>query len=165
MSQQQLSSPEGTHEGETPGERVTLSIPIHLAIPTRATVVREGPKPARPTGRIARVARILAQAHHFQNLLDTGVVRTQMELAELTKLTTARITQIMNLLVLAPDIQEELLFLPPVTERSAPINERDLRPLVRTLVWSEQRERWARLRAQTDEAAVASRDDDVTRAS
>jgi hypothetical protein len=99
MNQQHLSSPNGTHEGDTPGERVTLSIPIHLATSTRATVVREGPKPARPAGRIPRVARILAQAHHFQNLLDAGVIRTQMELAELTKLTTARITQIMNLLV------------------------------------------------------------------
>jgi hypothetical protein len=147
MSQEHLSAPNGTHEGDTPGERVTLSIPIHLAAPTRRTVVRAGPKPARPAGRIARVARILAQAHHSQNLLDTGVVRTQMELAELTKLTTARITQIMNLLVLAPDIQEEILFMPAVTKRAAPVTERDLRPLLKTLVWSEQRTQWEALRA------------------
>jgi hypothetical protein len=146
MIQQHLSPPDGTHEGDTPGERVTLSIPIHLATPTRRTVVREGAKPARPNGRIARLSRILALAHHFQNLLDTGVVRTQMELAELTKLTTARITQIMNLLVLAPDIQEEILFMPPVTKGPAPVTERDLRPLLKTLVWSEQREQWAVIR-------------------
>jgi hypothetical protein len=146
MSQEHLPPSDATHEGDTPGERVTLSIPIHLATPTRRTVVREGPKPVRPTGRIARVSRILAQAHHFQNLLDTGVVRTQMELAELTKLTTARITQIMNLLVLAPDIQEEILFMPPVTKGPAQITERDLRPLVKTLVWSEQREQWIVIR-------------------
>jgi hypothetical protein len=69
-----------------------------------------------------------------------------MELAMLTKLTTARITQIMNLLVLAPDIQEEILFMPFVTKGSAPVTERDLRPLLKTLVWSEQRERWATIR-------------------
>jgi hypothetical protein len=147
MSAQDLWPSDAAHDGATPGERVTLSIPIHLATPTRRTVVREGTKPERPTGRNPRVARILAQAHHFQNLLDTGVVRTQMELAELTKLTRARITQIMNLLVLAPDIQEEILFLPPVTKGPAPITERDLRPVLKTLVWSEQRERWAELRA------------------
>jgi hypothetical protein len=146
MSQQQLSPSDGTLERDTARERVTLSIPIHLATPTRATVVREGPKPARPAGRIPRVSRILALAHHFQSLLDTGVVHTQMELAELTKLTTARITQIMNLLVLAPDIQEEILFMPPVTTGPAPVTERDLRPLVKTLVWNEQRERWAAIR-------------------
>jgi hypothetical protein len=54
MSQQQLSSPEGAHEGDTPGERVTLSVPIHLAAPTRRTVVREGSKRARRAGRIPR---------------------------------------------------------------------------------------------------------------
>jgi hypothetical protein len=146
---QHIPSAEGAHEGEqdTPGERVTLSIPIHLATPSRRTVVREGPKPARPTGRVARVSRLLALAHHFQHLLDAGVVRTQMELAVLTKLTTARISQIMGLLVLAPDIQEEILFLPPVTQGRAPVTERELRPLLKTLVWSEQREQWAALRA------------------
>src|SRR5690606_36392430 len=127
-------------------ERVTLSIPIHLATPSRRTVVREGPKPSSPTGRIPRVSRLLALAHYFQHLLDTGVVRTQMELAELAKLTTARISQIMDLLVLAPDIEEEILFLPPVTKGPAPVTERELRPLLKTLVWSEQRERWAELR-------------------
>lgn len=149
MTEQHLPSSGETHEGEgeAPGERVTLSIPIHLATSVHRTVVREGPKPARPTGRIPRVSRLLALAHHFQLLLDTGVVRTQMELAELTKFTTARISQIMDLLVLAPDIQEEILFLPPVTKGLAPVTERELRPMLKTLVWSEQRERWAELRS------------------
>lgn len=40
----------------------------------------------------------------------------QAELAELAKLTPTRVTQIMNLLYLAPDIQQEIFFLPPVTE-------------------------------------------------
>jgi hypothetical protein len=92
---------------------VTLRIPTHLAAPSHALVLREGPKPTRPRGRIPRVARLLALAHHFQELLDTCVVETQ---AELAKLTPARVTQIMNLLALAPDIQEEIFFLPLVTE-------------------------------------------------
>jgi hypothetical protein len=148
MSQQHRPSANAADEEarDTHGARVTLSIPIHLATPARRTVVREGPKPARPDGRIARISRLLALAHHFRTLLDTGVVRTQMQLATLTKLTTARISQIMDLLVLAPDLQEEILFLPPVTKGPAPITERDLRPLLKTLVWSEQRARWAELR-------------------
>jgi hypothetical protein len=148
MSQPHLPSAEGTQEAErdTPGERVTLSIPIHLATPSRRTVVREGPKLTRPTGRIARVSRLLALAYHFQDLLDTGVVRTQMELAALTKLTTARITQIMNLLFLAPDIQEEILFMPAITQGQPAVTERHLRQVLKTVVWSEQRERWAAIR-------------------
>ena len=99
-----------------------------------------GPKPTRPRGRIPRVARLLALAYHFEELLETGAVETQTELAELAKLTPARVTQIMNLLGLAPDIQEEILFLPPVTEGRPAVTERHLRDLLKTVVWSEQRD-------------------------
>lgn len=138
-------------EPETPGECVTLCIPFHPTKPPRRPIVRERPRPARPTERVARdqvarISRTLARAHHFQSLLDTGVVGSQTELAALTKLSTARITQIMNLLVLAPDIQEDLLFLPPVTKGPSPVSERVLRPLLKTLVWSEQRAMWAGIR-------------------
>lgn len=49
----------------------------------------------------------------------------------------------MNLLGLAPDIQEEILFLPPVTEGQSVSTERHLRQVLKTVLWSEQRERWA----------------------
>jgi hypothetical protein len=45
----------------------------------------------------------------------------------------------------APDIQEEILFMPPVTSGDPPVTEKTLRPVLQTLVWSEQRERWAKL--------------------
>jgi hypothetical protein len=63
------------------------------------------------------------------------------------KLTPARVTQIMNLLGLAPDIQEEIFFLPSVTEGRPAVTERDLRQVLKTVVWSEQRERWGTLRS------------------
>jgi hypothetical protein len=133
----------GTPDASTQG--VTLSIPTHLAAPSHALVLREGPKPTRPRGRIPRIARLLALAHHFQELLDTHVVETQAEIAELAKLTPARVTQIMNLLGLAPDIQEEIFFLPPVIEGRRAVTERHLRQVLKTVAWSEQRERWAAL--------------------
>jgi hypothetical protein len=134
----------GAPEASTLG--ATLSVPTHMAAASHALVLREGPKPMRPRGRIPRVARLLALAHHFEELLETGVVETQAELAELAKLTPARVTQIMNLLGLAPDLQEEIFFLSPVTEGRPSVTERDLRQVLKTVVWSEQRERWAALR-------------------
>jgi hypothetical protein len=116
------------------------------AAPSHALVLREGPKPTRPRGRIPRVARLMALAHHFLELLDSGMVETQAEIAELAKLTPARVTQIINLLGLAPDIQEEIFFLPPVTQGRSVITERHLRQVLKTVVWSEQRDRWAALR-------------------
>jgi hypothetical protein len=132
----------GAPEASTPAQQVTLRIPTHLAAPSHALILREGPKPTRPRCRIPRLARLLALAHHFQELLDTRTVETQAKLAALAKLTPARVTQIMNLLGLAPDIQEEIFFLPPVAEGQPAITERHLRQVLKTVVWSEQRERW-----------------------
>ena len=49
-------------------------------------------------------------------------------------------TQILNLLHLAPDIQEEILFLPRVTEGKDPIHEKMLRPIAAEVDWARQRE-------------------------
>jgi hypothetical protein len=99
-----LAGAVGALEASRPAQRITLRIPTHMAAPSHVLVLREGPKPTRPRGRIPRVARLLALAHHFEELLATGAVESQ---AELAKLTPARVTQSMNLLALAPDIQEE----------------------------------------------------------
>jgi hypothetical protein len=124
-----------------------LRFQVHLARPSHGLLLREGPRPVRPErGTVPRVARVLALAHHFQKLIDEGVVASQAQLAALAGLTGARVTQIMNLLVLAPDIQEEILFLPRVTEGRALITERALRHVIATSVWREQRHRWAMLK-------------------
>ena len=54
-------------------------------------------------------------------------------------------TQIMNLLNLAPDIQETILGLPPVENGRDPITERDLRAIVAVPDWRKQRNSWSRL--------------------
>jgi hypothetical protein len=106
--------------------------------------IKPGPRPVRdgPGGRIPRVARLMALAIKFEHLLATRAVRDQAELAELGHVTRARVTQVMNLLHLAPDIQEALLHLPPVTQGRDPIVERHLRPIVATPAWREQRRLW-----------------------
>jgi thiamine pyrophosphate-dependent acetolactate synthase large subunit-like protein len=81
----------GAPDASTQG--VTLSIPTHMATPSHGLILREGPKPTRPRGRIPRVARLLALAYHFEELLKTGAVESQAELADLAKLTPARVTQ------------------------------------------------------------------------
>src|SRR3954447_1990139 len=73
-----------------------------------------GPEPL-PTGRVPRVSRLLALAHRFQKLLDQGVVEDYADLARRGQVTRARLSQIMDLLLLAPDVQEAVLFLPRTT--------------------------------------------------
>ena len=124
------------------------SITIRYSLPTKRrkeTSPAGQPRTSPQPGRIPRVARLVALAHKFQRMLDAGEVESMADLARLGRVTPARITQIMDLLLLAPDIQEALLFLPPVERGYAPIHLREPRYVCQTPLWQEQRRRWAEL--------------------
>jgi len=91
----------------------------------------------------------MALAIRMQRLIDSGEVRDYAELARLGHVTRARVTQIMNLLCLAPDIQEEILFLPPVEHGRDPIKEWQIRPIALVPDWRKQRRMWRQLLGQT----------------
>jgi len=97
-------------------------------------------------GNIPRVAKLLALAIRFERLVKRGDIQDYADLARLGYVTRARITQIMNLLNLAPDIQEEILFLPNTMKGRDPILEKDLRPVAAVPHWSRQRKMWAQMR-------------------
>jgi hypothetical protein len=99
------------------------------------------PQPA-PAGKLPRVTRLMALAIKFDGMLREGVVTDCADLARLGLVTRARMTQIMNLLNLAPDIQEAILFLPTRTQGRETIAERNLRPLTRIVSWERQRKIW-----------------------
>jgi len=75
----------------------------------------------------------MALALRFDGLLSAGTISSYAELAELGHVTTARISQIMNLLSLAPDIQEAILYLPRTLRGHDPIHLRQLQPIAMTL--------------------------------
>jgi hypothetical protein len=111
-------------------------------------VIREGAEAKAPdAGRIPRVARLLALAIHMEDLVRRGEVEDYAELARLAHVTRARMTQIMNLLHLAPDIQEEILNLPRAKGDRAPIREKMVRPIAAVADWGRQRGMWGKLRA------------------
>lgn len=108
--------------------------------------IREGQEPTPPpAGRVPRVARLMALAIRFDDLIQTGAVADYAELARLAHVTRARITQIMNLLMLAPDIQEAILFLPRVERGRDPIHIRQLQPIALAPDWRKQRRLWLKL--------------------
>jgi hypothetical protein len=88
-----------------------------------------------PDSFIPRVARLMALAIRLEGLVRDESVQNYAELAQLGRVTRARMTQITKLLQLAPDLQEQLLFLPPLKG----LNERNLRAVVQQLDWSKQR--------------------------
>jgi hypothetical protein len=81
----------------------------------------------------------MALALRFQGLLQQGLIADYATLARLGHVSRARITQIMNLAVLAPDIQEALLFLPRTERGRDPLHLRHLQPLTRIADWGEAR--------------------------
>lgn len=99
-------------------------------------------------GKIPRVSRLMALAIHFDRLLSEGKADDMSALSKHGRITKARMTQIMNLLNLAPDIQEELLRLPEIHLSRGFLTERKLRPVSSTLDWHTQRELWAKLKSR-----------------
>jgi len=103
--------------------------------------------PELSQGRVPRVTRLMALAIKLDGLVCGEVVRDYAALARLGHVSRARITQIMNLLLLAPDIQEQLLFLPETLRGRDPIHLRHLQPIAFLPDWNAQRPRWRRLAA------------------
>jgi len=111
----------------------------------RSVELREGQIREKRRPRPLRVARMLALAHVFQRMIDAGVVADQTELARLTGFSNARITQLMNLTLLAPSIQEEVLGMMVESGRDR-VTERSLRRVVGLVGWGEQEAQWEGLR-------------------
>jgi hypothetical protein len=92
---------------------------------------------------VPRITRLLALAIKFQEMVDRGEVRDYADLARLGHVSRARITQIMNLSNLAPDIQEDILLCHAVARA---ISERHLRCVTSEVSWQHQRRRWHKIR-------------------
>jgi len=129
---------------------VTVEFDVHFVRgPSGRREVLPGKPPAKPElpeGTMPRVARLMALAIRCEELVRCGEVADYADAARLGHVTRARMSQIVNLLNLAPDIQENILFLPRTTKGRDPIGERDLRPICRVADWMRQRRLWRELR-------------------
>jgi hypothetical protein len=127
---------------------MTIEVPVsfpppgrgtHTGLPTSADVA------SLPVGRVPRVARLMALALRLEKLVRSGQVANYSALASLGHVTRARVCQILNLIQLAPDIQEALLFLPPTVRGRDAILLADLQPIAAAFDWRKQRRLWRKL--------------------
>jgi hypothetical protein len=98
--------------------------------------------PTPPPGRVPRVSRLMALALKFDAMVAAGEVRDYAELARLGHVTRARLSQIVSLTLLAPDIIEALLLLPMVESGRDPLILADLLPIAAEPDWPKQRRLW-----------------------
>lgn len=132
---------------------MAVSSPFEVKFKLRPTVreiqraeqaTKSAVTPTRRTGRYPRAAQVLALALQFQEMIERGEVRDYADLARLGCVSRERISQIMMLVWLAPDIQVEVLRLPP-NSGHAPFSEGALRRIAKIVRWDEQRLEWRRL--------------------
>jgi hypothetical protein len=127
---------------------LTVESKVHFEIGRKSRKKLEvGDAPPDPEtlvepGRVPRVSRLMALAIRLERLLAEGVARDYADLARLGGVTRARLTQIMNLTLLAPDIQESLLFLSRILHGRDPITEPQLRSIAAVPDWRKQRRMW-----------------------
>jgi hypothetical protein len=84
----------------------------------------------------------MALAVKFEGLIEQGTVRDYADLARVGQVSRARVTQIMNLLNLAPHIQEEILSWAHEPPGPVSVRETSIRTLSSEVIWSRQREQW-----------------------
>lgn len=120
----------------------TLVFKVHLGRSTHGQLemhAGEAPSVPPPAKVPARIARLVALAHHLDGMVRSGVAPDYAALAAVGHVTTARVSQYMGLLLLAPDIQERLLDMVKPDMGREPIGEQNLRPVVAEPDWAKQR--------------------------
>jgi len=120
---------------------------IECRLPADARKPTTTPRlPACEPGRVPRVARWLALAIRLETRLADGTLADAATVARESHVTRARVSQVLNLAFLAPDLQEAVLNLPRVAAGRDPVTLGDLQRIALTLDWREQRLLWAEVR-------------------
>ena len=117
------------------GNRLEFCMPV----PVRPGVRRKENK-IPFCGRTPRLSRLMGLAIHLDGLLSQGAVRSYRELAEAGHVSRARLSQILQLNHLAPEIQEQLLFLPPTRQGFDRLLEKHVRSLALVVDWHKQKQ-------------------------
>ena len=116
---------------------------------TERTSERPAPPVTQSSPRVPRIARRMALALHIETLVRSGAVSSYADVARLGHVSRARVCQILSLLQLAPDLQEQLLFLSRPAHGREPFPFRQVLAIAAVLDWDEQRRRWRKLRRAT----------------
>lgn len=123
----------------------SASLEIQFQLRAKGRVTNDGS--ARPTaGRLPQITRVVALAIHLDNLIRQGDAKDYADIGRLSCLCRERVSQMMRLNYLAPDIQVELLYLPPTPTGRYPVSETAVRKIANLLPWADQRRAWTALK-------------------
>jgi hypothetical protein len=118
----------------------SISIDVHLKLGDCGhQFIRKGTKPRqiKPT-RLPRIARLMALAIKYEQLIEKGTIKNQTELSHLAGVDRSHVSRILRLRLLAPRIQEALLTLSEATKDADPILWKDVDTLTQVASWELQ---------------------------
>ena len=123
-----------------------------MKVKVRFRSCRRGDEPAPTPKAVGQtsIARRIALAHHIEDLIERGELRDYAEAADRLGVTRARVTQICDLALLAPDIQAAVLL------GHAEPRDRHLRQVGRHPLWTDQRRVFHRLFPEVPERVSVS---------
>ena len=130
---------------------LTVKSNVHFGTGRRSKKeLRQGaPKRSPTSAKVPRVARLMGLAIKFEQMVRDAEVKDYAEIARLGHVSRARMTQVMNLLNLAPDIQEHLLCHSISEAGKRLVTERAIRMIVKQPSWQQQHLGWRRLLSET----------------
>jgi hypothetical protein len=111
--------PKGVFENGNIGALKRRAPPDQIVCAVLAS--RSDPKPAR-VPKTPRVVELLRKANEWKALLESGKITSQAKIARKEGITRARVTHIMGMLRLDPQIQEQIQSIPDGVHRS-PLTE------------------------------------------
>ena len=129
-------------------EEEHLELPVHFVRRGGRNVLVQGERSAEsaiPNGRLARVTCFMAIAIHFDQLIAEGAIEDFSEIARLENVSRERVTQILNLRLLAPEIQEAILRLPRTSSGHDRFSFRVIQSIALESDWKLQRSLWREL--------------------
>jgi hypothetical protein len=103
----------------------------------RATPLHRGNPKSSKVAKTPRVVELLRKAIEWQVLLESGEIVNQADIARQEGITRARVTQVMGMLRLAPELREKILSMPKVVRRPL-LTERGLRPIATITDYHDQ---------------------------
>ena len=106
-----------------------------------ASSARAPARPRDPAGPSC-AARNLALAHHLEDLIERGLIADYTAAAQTLGVSQPHLSNLMGLLLLAPDIQAAILL------SEMEFGDKELRALARVADWDEQKAQVARRTAR-----------------
>ncbi len=112
-----------------------MQLQFEVQLPTIQRQLKATTITRRRADQFPRIVKLLVLAHQIRQAIDEGRARDYVDVAHTLAVTRARITQVTNLLLLAPEIQATILTEPHCVHR---LSERQLRPITAEPDWRRQ---------------------------